>query len=115
MALETLEFSLPSADAPNREAMSHPTLVGVVGSGNCELLLTTGGPSGQFSAAVETSALGFAPIWRAVLDDFAGSHAAGGLRAEIHDVGATPAVVALRLGQAYERLSQRPQQEAAHD
>ena len=51
---------------------------------------------------VHTAAQGFAPIWQAVLRDFGERHAAGGLKIEIHDVGATPAVVSLRLDQALE-------------
>ena len=43
-----------------------------------------------------------APIWEAVLQDFSQRHAVGGLRLSINDAGATPAVVSLRLDQAFD-------------
>lgn len=97
--MEHLLYELPSRPQPHRrEAL----LVGVVGSGNCELLLEAGAPAERCRLRVNTSAHGFAPIWAAVLADFAARAAAGGLTIEINDVGATPAVVGLRLDQAIE-------------
>lgn len=80
-----------------------PVLVGVVGSGNLEVLLE---PSASADCAVRiaTSARGFAPIWQAVVDDFHARHALSGLRVSINDMGATPAVVSLRLDQAVAAL-----------
>ncbi len=51
---------------------------------------------------VNTSAHGFRDIWEAVLKDFARRHSVGGLSLSINDAGATPAVVSLRLDQAFE-------------
>ena len=102
--METLHYVLPSRATthPGRE----PVLVGVTASGNCEVLLEAA--AGETCAvAVHTSALGFAPIWQAVLTDFSERRAAGGLSIEIHDVGATPAVVSLRLDQAIEAWEAR--------
>jgi malonate decarboxylase delta subunit len=97
--MEQLEYGLPSAtQARERE----PVLVGVVGSGNCEVLVEGGGADGRCDVTVKTSALGFASIWEAVLRDFAARCIAGRLKIEINDVGATPAVVSLRLDQAIE-------------
>jgi malonate decarboxylase delta subunit len=97
--MEQLEYGLPSAtQARERE----PVLVGVVGSGNCEVLVEIGRDDGRCDVTVKTSALGFAPIWEAVLRDFAARCKAGRLKIEINDVGATPAVVSLRLDQAIE-------------
>lgn len=96
--MEKLHYALPSRAAhPHGE----PVLVGVTASGNCEVLLEAGAGE-NCSVEVHTSALGFAPIWQAVLTDFSERCAAGGLSIEIHDVGATPAVVSLRLDQAIE-------------
>lgn len=83
-------------------APREPVLVGVTASGNCEVLVETGGAPERCAIDVHTSALGFSAIWQAVLRDFGDRHAAGGLKIEIHDVGATPAVVSLRLDQALE-------------
>ena len=49
---------------------------------------------------VHTSARGFREIWHAVLESFSASNAVGALRFVISDMGATPAVVTLRLSQA---------------
>ncbi|MFO1204906.1 MAG: malonate decarboxylase acyl carrier protein [Burkholderiales bacterium] len=97
--MEQLEYALQSASqARDRE----PVLVGVVGSGNCEVLVEGGGEDSRCDVTVNTSALGFAPVWEAVLRDFAARCRAGRLKIEINDVGATPAVVSLRLDQAIE-------------
>ena len=76
-----------------------PVLVGVVASGNLEVLVEA--TAAQVCAVqVQTSASGFAPIWAAVLQDFQERHGLKGLLISIHDMGATPAVVSLRLDQA---------------
>jgi len=98
--MEDLAIALSSAPQLRRRA---PVLVGVVASGNCEVLVESlPAAEGGCQVAVHTSALGFAPIWRAVLADFAARRCAGGLRIEINDAGATPAIVSLRLDQAIE-------------
>lgn len=99
--MEKLVYELASATsgAPQTRA---PVLVGVVGSGNCEVLVEGGAPPARCLVTVNTSAHGFATIWEAVLSDFAMRAAAGRLKIEINDVGATPAVVSLRLDQAIE-------------
>lgn len=97
--MENLTYRLDSRPQPRG---SDPVLVGVTASGNCEVLLEASTDKSACTVQVQTSAMGFAPIWQAVLSNFAQRHAAGGLSIEIHDVGATPAVVSLRLGQAIE-------------
>jgi malonate decarboxylase delta subunit len=81
-----------------------PTLVGVVGSGNLEVLVEPA-PGSRCSVDVETSARGFAPIWEAVLRDFHERHPLAGVRVSINDMGATPAVVGLRLDQAIAQIA----------
>jgi len=54
---------------------------------------------------VETSARGFGPIWEAVARDFHARHPLAGVRISISDMGATPAVVSLRLEQAVSELT----------
>ena len=54
---------------------------------------------------VLTAAVGFSPIWQAVMDDFFDRHRVADVRISINDVGATPAVVSLRLDQALEAFT----------
>jgi malonate decarboxylase delta subunit len=80
-----------------------PALVGVVGSGNLEVLVE---PQEKAASTIDvtTSARGFGTIWEAVLRDFHDRHSLAGLRVSINDMGATPAVVRLRLDQAIAQL-----------
>jgi len=80
-----------------------PVLVGVVGSGNLEVMLEPA-PGTDCTVHIETSARGFGPIWEAVVGDFHQRHPLGGVRVSINDMGATPAVVSLRLDQAISEL-----------
>jgi malonate decarboxylase delta subunit len=99
--LETLEFTFAGRSRP---AAFAPVLVGVVGSGNLEVLLEPAAGS-DCRVHVETSARGFRPIWEAVVRDFHERHPLGGVSISINDMGATPAVVSLRLDQAVSELS----------
>nr|WP_246294887.1 malonate decarboxylase acyl carrier protein [Schlegelella koreensis] len=83
-----------------------PVLVGVVGSGNLEVLVEPDADAARCRVEVETSARGFAPIWGAVLRDFQARHRLAGVRISINDMGATPAVVGLRLDQAVAELEE---------
>jgi malonate decarboxylase delta subunit len=98
--LETLHYSFAGQRPAGAFA---PVLVGVVGSGNLEVLLEPASGS-DCTIHIETSARGFAPIWEAVVRDFHQRHPLGGLRVSINDMGATPAVVSLRLDQAISEL-----------
>ncbi len=94
--LETLEFVLKDGQpVPPFTAV----LVGVVGSGNLEVLLEPD-TGNSCTVRIETSARGFSPIWTAVVHDFHARHQRIGLRVLVNDMGATPAVVSLRLDQA---------------
>jgi malonate decarboxylase delta subunit len=80
---------------------SRPALVvGVVASGNLEVMIESAGIAGACEVEVNTAAQGFGAIWKAVIDDFFARHLLAGVRISINDNGATPAVVALRLDQA---------------
>jgi malonate decarboxylase delta subunit len=104
--METLRFEyqggLPIASP--RTAV----LAGVVGSGNLEILVEAEGPGDHCSIVVVTAASGFGTIWQAVMNDFVARHKPGGVRLSINDVGATPAVVSLRLEQAWESFKGGP-------
>ena len=95
--METLQFQFK---APSAKSSGNATLSGVVGSGNLEILVRSGSDAGICAVTVKTSARGFSQIWQAVLDEFCRHHAVGGTQIDINDMGATPAVVTLRLGQA---------------
>jgi len=94
--LETLRFEFPGTKPAGSFA---PVLVGVVGSGNLELLLEPDSAP-VCRVTVQTSARGFGNIWEAVLRDFHERHRLSGVSIAINDMGATPAVVSLRLAQA---------------
>ena len=80
-------------------------LAGVVGSGNLEVMFERGTrPSDTMECHVETSIPGFRASWLAALADFATHYPAGGTKVTIHDQGAAPVLVNLRLRQAYDHL-----------
>ena len=99
--LETLDFSFSGGRPAGAFA---PVLVGIVGSGNLEVMLEPAEGS-DCAVRVETSARGFGPIWQAVMDDFHARHPLAGVRVSINDMGATPAVVSLRLDQAVAEIT----------
>lgn len=99
--IETLDFSF---DGERPAGAFAPVLVGVVGSGNLEVLLEPAAPP-ACRVHVETSAHGFRGIWQAVLEDFHARHLLAGVQVSINDMGATPAVVSLRLDQAVAELA----------
>jgi malonate decarboxylase delta subunit len=101
-SLEQLQFALAgSTPVPPFP----PFLVGVVGSGNLEVLFEPQAP-GLCTFEVETSARGFEPVWAAVLHDFHQRHGLSGVRIAINDMGATPAVVSLRLQQGLSQMKE---------
>jgi malonate decarboxylase delta subunit len=71
-------------------------LVGVVASGNLEVLLERQ-EGDHCDVHIETSVPGFASLWRAVVEYFVTRAAPGGLRISINDCGARPDTVSLRL------------------
>ncbi len=75
-------------------------ICGVVGSGNLEILVSALDDSEQSKFVINTSVAGFDHIWEAVIQEFVNRYAVGGLQFDINDMGATPAVVSLRLSQA---------------
>lgn len=101
--METLEFSFTS---PPAGAAGKPALRGVVGSGNLEVLIVPAATA-ECRLIVHTSARGFREIWHAVLEAFANRHPVGQLNVVINDMGATPAVVNLRLEQTLAAYRER--------
>lgn len=104
--METLRFDLaaPTPAGGTRKL----ALVGVVASGNLEVLLEREGPADRCIIEISTAANGFKPLWEAVTADFVARRGAGGLRISINDGGARPDTVALRLAQGV-RVIEEPE------
>jgi malonate decarboxylase delta subunit len=74
-------------------------IIGVVASGNLEILLERVLDGARCEINIKTSVSGFEAVWRAVVNDFIERHSPGGLRISINDGGARPDTVSLRLAQ----------------
>jgi malonate decarboxylase delta subunit len=86
---------------PRRAAGTRPqALVGVVASGNLEVLVERVLPDNECLLEIKTAAVGFGTVWAAVTSDFIERGASGGLKLSINDGGARPDTVSLRLAQA---------------
>lgn len=83
-------------------------IVGVLGSGNLEVLVEPAALGGGCEIEVKTAARGFGKVWQAVMKDFFVRHRAGDIRISVNDAGATPAIVSLRLDQAIETYTAGP-------
>ncbi|GAA3636009.1 malonate decarboxylase subunit delta [Lactobacillus hamsteri] len=75
--------------------------VGVVASGDLEVLLY---PADETTVDIVTGSDGFKEVWKNVLNRFFDRYSLKG-KFIIHDFGATPGVVNLRLTQAMEALN----------
>jgi malonate decarboxylase delta subunit len=95
--MERIELNYPA-----KRKVSGRAHVGVVGSGDLEVLLEPANGEGS-QVLIRTSVDGFRDTWKAVLDRFFAKYD-GAVRIEINDAGATPGSVQLRLEQAVEAL-----------
>jgi len=100
--MERLQFRF---DGGQRATAPNACIVGVVASGNLEVLIEPAPASEDCLIEISTAVNGFAEVWRAVMADFFDRHPLGGVRISINDAGATPAIVALRLDQAIEEFT----------
>ena len=91
--MEVLDFSYPGS-----RIVKSRTHVGVVGSGDLEVLVEPSSDD-MTHVRVRTSVDGYGAIWKKVLDRFF-SRYDGKASVEINDFGATPGMVSLRLQQA---------------
>jgi malonate decarboxylase delta subunit len=95
--METLAFQ---QQTPRRAGGSRPHgIVGVVASGNLEVLLERVLDDTRCEVSIKTPVGGFDEIWRAVVEDFISRFSPGGLRISVNDCGARPDTVSLRLAQ----------------
>ena len=87
-------------DYPALHPVPRRVHIGVVGSGDLEVLLEPS-PDRLAHVRVNTSVAGFGAVWKNVLDRFF-ARVQGAASIEINDFGATPGTVMLRLEQAAE-------------
>jgi malonate decarboxylase delta subunit len=93
--MENLRYHYPATRPITRRAH-----VGVVGSGDVEVLLSPAAGAGA-EVVIRTSVDGYSQVWKSVLDRFF-SRYDGAALIELNDFGATPGVVMLRLAEAVE-------------
>lgn len=98
--METFDFQYRAGQPATGRVM-----VGVVGSGDLEVLLEPG-IAGQTRVHVTTSVNGYGAVWQAQLDRLftADAQRWPAARLEINDFGATPGVVGMRVAQAFQTL-----------
>lgn len=99
--MEHLQFRF---DGGQRRVRAAAQLVGVVSSGNLEVLIEDAALQGACEIDIETAARGFNAIWQAVMQDFHARWQLADVRISVNDMGATPAVVSLRMDQAVESM-----------
>ena len=99
--METLTYRFENG---SRVLPKQAEVVGVVSSGNLEVLIETVPLDGACSIEITTAAVGFGATWQAVMRDFHERWQLADTRIAINDMGATPAVVSLRLDQAVETM-----------
>lgn len=93
--LESMTFTFPATKRIDR--FVH---VGVVGSGDLEIMMEPSGDS-QTQVTIRTGITGFKNNWEAIIERFFRQHDIAA-KIKINDFGATPGVVKLRLEQALE-------------
>ena len=91
----TITLQAPRAAAGSRQL----AIIGVVASGDLEVLVERTEPADRCVVEIATAAHGFADLWQAVLQDFVNRRPAGGLRFSLNDGGARPDTVSIRLAQ----------------
>ncbi|RON02515.1 malonate decarboxylase subunit delta [Pseudomonas brassicacearum] len=96
--METLSFEFPAGQPARGRA-----LVGCVGSGDLEVLLEPG-QAGTLTIQVQTSVNGSQQRWQHLFARMFDGQTPPAMTIDIHDFGATPGVVRLRLEQGFEEI-----------
>lgn len=81
-------------------------IIGVVASGNLEVLVERVLPDSDCRLEIKTAATGFGEVWKDVVADFVERCSPGGLKFSINDGGARPDTVSLRLAQAFRLIEE---------
>jgi malonate decarboxylase delta subunit len=97
--METLVYEFPAGRPARNRA-----LAGVVASGDLEVLLEPNDEA-RTTVSIITSVNGMEPTWRALLERVFETATLPASHIEIHDFGATPGVVRLRLSQVFAELA----------
>ncbi|SCK24430.1 malonate decarboxylase subunit delta [Vogesella sp. LIG4] len=100
--METLQLDYPAGTPASGRA-----LAGVVSSGDLEVLIEPA-PAGLSRVMITSATRVGSARWHALLDRLFTDPAQPAMLVEIHDFGATPGVVSLRLAQALEALEAAP-------
>lgn len=80
-----------------------PIIVGVVSSGNLEVLIEKSDEN-MCTCKIVTSEAGYGNIWKSVIQDFFDKYQLTNINIFINDSGASPSVASLRLEQAIEKF-----------
>lgn len=99
--MEQLRFEYAAGSPASRRV-----LVGVVGSGDLEVIIEPG-DTGKTSIDVTTSVNGYSRVWDAQLTRVFSAEPRAAMKIRIHDFGATPGVVGMRLAEAFEALDSK--------
>jgi malonate decarboxylase beta subunit len=94
-------MQLITATYPATTPVDTDTHVGVVGSGDLEILVSPPTATDTVTVTVRTSVDGFDTTWRGVLDQFFSRNELA-CDVQVNDFGATPGMVSLRLAQAFD-------------
>jgi malonate decarboxylase delta subunit len=97
--METLHFEFLATKPPVKK-----TLVGCVGSGDLEILMEPG-EAGKTTIQVVTPVDGSVARWKNLFERIFTAQIPPAVNIDIHDFGATPGVVRLRLEQALEEIA----------
>lgn len=98
MALNELNFEYKVENPVSiKKEWAH---LGVVGSGDMEVLMEKKDFNGAVKAKVVTPVTGFDKVWNLVLEKFVKASGLGDVLIEINDNNATPVVASMRLRQA---------------
>jgi len=98
--MEKLSYEFNASEAG--PAIHAQVMVGVVGSGDLEVLIEPG--NGQTRIQITTSVDGMAPVWEALMHRLFDGETFPAMQIEMNDFGATPGVVRMRIEQALEEL-----------
>ncbi|UGX90507.1 malonate decarboxylase acyl carrier protein [Bradyrhizobium barranii subsp. barranii] len=101
--MEDLSFHHPVRERAG--GIRQSAIVGVVASGNLEVLVERVLPDAECAVEIKTAAMGFGEVWSAVIGDFVERYSPGGLKFSINDGGARPDTVSLRLAQAVRSIA----------
>ena len=102
--MEHLEYSFESS-GKSPGIKKDMAIAGVVASGNLEVMMEKKNLSEKCLFVIDTAAKGFGESWKAVAADFMERNKAADLLISINDNAASPAVVSLRLDQAFEDIT----------